>query len=75
MGVNICCLLMLRFGLSPAAFLVDGNALRQPSKKQCSAETILSCFVPWSELSGFRPLPFCFHLPNVSLENGESETK
>lgn len=35
----------------------------------------LSCLVPWSELSGSKPLPFCFNLPKVSLENGESETK
>lgn len=31
--------------------------------------------MPWSELSGFKLLPFCFHLPKVSLESGESETK
>lgn len=44
-------------------------------QKTVFCRNLLSCFVPWSELSGFELLPFCFHLPKVSLENGDSETK
>lgn len=76
MSVCICCLLIQVCFLSLISCIFG--------IWQCSMATVqkavlgrnpLSCFVTWSELSGFKLLPFCFHLPSITLENGEIETK